>query len=935
MQNILRTLRPGHLRTNHVLAFRHYPLTPNVPPLPLPPSTLPPRFLSFSFTPSYPTPKHPTPASRHVYSIVKAYAASTKSPLWCLVLSIFQTPCLYLHPNGVRDDNKALFEALKEYGVSEEEWFKWREVVQAKDLEEAKDVLERMGYDLMPNSTSSPNTTQDPPIPPWLFIYILSTKPLTPPQSLSASSLALTLPSSPLYLPLLSITAYHLSTHAQHPPLFSLLPNFLKALDTPPNIPHSTLHFNLLVRSLTYLPSSPTKDNLIHRMISKDVRGKLQVGLYARTVSDILADPQISKHLARAVKNQVERQRLELGIVHLEKFLQISARHGDLPGAGYWLDFIRKRAIEKGYELIPYGSVGMLGWRMGGRKESFGRYNTLYLSAFRREPAKAFAYLNRIAVLEQAKSKVKQDVGGGGGGYPRTRESLDPVYRKADIDIADWTTTLHLAFKHPEASLPALLKLLKALESTTPSPSSSPSPSTTSETEPPNAPPHPSLQPTLVTYTAVIDGLLKKGEWESALVMWRDVYARCRGCGGDRTGPAVFKLDKEALSVGVSVLTACGRPVEGFMLLERHAIKPSSSPPSPSPPRSPPSSSFPQIALDIKALNAYAASLNLIDRPDIVFSLWDNMSKLYALEPDVITLNILLKSGIRAAKLDQSLLGVMAQMRLGNPFQRIPVAGVSGGVRMDREGVVDALVDMLGADAEEGDGAGGERGRGGGRFGKMKVTGVWRGEPAWKVVRQIFRQVILGNHPELLGVESPAKALRTSRDSPGVSPVKDLANSLLVGHRSRSVLGGRDTGGIEEESVGGTTMIQPDTSPKALALQGLYPPHPYPSIIPTTLSFRRYILLLGLHSLSSEIPTTLAWMRALNVLPDKKTLALALAFWGEVSIRAPLLDRWRGREEYEGLVRWVGEWVGRGALPGEGDVGEALLVIKRNREGEF
>ncbi|KDQ50731.1 hypothetical protein JAAARDRAFT_41821 [Jaapia argillacea MUCL 33604] len=109
------------------------------------------------------------------------------------------------------------------------------------------------------------------------------------------------------------------------------------------------------------------------------------------------------------------------------------------------------------------------------------------------------------------------------------------------------------------------------------------------------------------------------------------------------TDPAVFQLDKEALSVGASVLTASGRPVESFLLLERHAVKPS----SPLPPQSP-SPSFPQIALDIKALNPYESSLNQIDRPDIVCFLWDNMSKRCALEPDVVTLNILLEAGIRA-----------------------------------------------------------------------------------------------------------------------------------------------------------------------------------------------------------------------------------------------------------------------------------------------
>ncbi|KAI0248400.1 hypothetical protein BJV78DRAFT_1236389 [Lactifluus subvellereus] len=90
-------------------------------------------------------------------------------------------------------------------------------------------------------------------------------------------------------------------------------------------------------------------------------------------------------------------------------------------------------------------------------------------------------------------------------------------------------------------------------------------------------------------------------------------------------------------------------------------------------------------------------------------------------------------------------------------------------------------------------------------------------------------------------------------------------------------------------------------------------------------------------------------MRALGLAPRARTLAYALVFWAEVSMGAPLLERWRtgdgvggsgggsrsggGGGEYLRFVRWLEEWVGVGNVPDEAEVGEAMRRVDAMRRG--
>jgi len=65
-------------------------------------------------------------------------------------------------------------------------------------------------------------------------------------------------------------------------------------------------------------------------------------------------------------------------------------------------------------------------------------------------------------------------------------------------------------------------------------------------------------------------------------------------------------------------------------------------------------------------------------------------------------------------------------------------------------------------------------------------------------------------------------------------------------------------------------------------------------------------------------------MKYLGITPSVSTLALSLAAWSEVSVQAPLLERFQGGggtgdldegREFVRLIEWIKEWVGEKRTP--------------------
>ncbi|KAF8900442.1 hypothetical protein CPB84DRAFT_1815387 [Gymnopilus junonius] len=379
-------------------------------------------------------------------------------------------------------------------------------------------------------------------------------------------------------------------------------------------------------------------------------------------------------------------------------------------------------------------------------------------------------------------------------------------------------------------------------------------------------------EPNIVTYTILIRGLLARREFRKADIFFSKL---------SKTKRRDLVMDIEALTAGVQAYTRNGKPHEAFHLLEKYAVKPElnlngavrktedgDGDPS-----------LPKVEITTISVNEFLVALNRSERPDVVFRLWDHMGTLYAVQPNSTTLSILLQGARLAYRKDDSLAGVVAKLKMLNPFKSTR-SKYSDSERFKRVQAVDEVISCVGHPS---------------RGGLRKYTdGMWRGLEPVEYARKVFLQVLWGNDAQspgggrLSGVESPADATRIAYDD-------DASSSLGI----------------------------PDLAPKKFTF---HPPPDlltpagksyYPSIIITNNNFFNYIALLGVSSRANEIPLTLAWMRELGVQPSESTLAMVLVLWFEVSAQAPLVEKWSGRDEYWRLRNWVAEWVGEKRVPGD------------------
>lgn len=328
-------------------------------------------------------------------------------------------------------------------------------------------------------------------------------------------------------------------------------------------------------------------------------------------------------------------------------------------------------------------------------------------------------------------------------------------------------------------------------------------------------------------------------------------------------------LDKHSLSLGLQVLTRDGQPHEAFALLEKFASRADTQELGGYQLHQP-------IVLTSVSMNDFLVALNRIARPDLVFKLWDHMGELYGVFPDARTLSILLQAARLARRLDDTLSGVVTQLALKYPFRQPSETLAS------RESTIDSITAIVGT----------------------TETGIipyksrpWHDQLPTDHAIKIFQQAIIGNAPQkLLEIVPPAHAIRSS-----------ISDDPMDG------FGLPKLGPTKTKFTPPTDLLTEDGRSH------------YPHIIVTNENCLNCIVLLGLTSRAAEIPLMLAWMRALRVRPTGATLALALVFWSEVSVQAPLIEKWTGgseKSEYSRLREWMKEWVGNGRVPNERLLGE-------------
>ncbi|TFK48276.1 hypothetical protein OE88DRAFT_1684953 [Heliocybe sulcata] len=736
----------------------------------------------------------------------------------------------------------ALARALEKCEVPTEEFEKWRQVVRAYDFDNAMGLLRVKGFALTPAGQPSRH------LPLWLVIHLLSTKMRTASQARLAFPLAVSHMSvTPMHLqaPILLLVAYALGQHDLPALMNPLVERFL---ETPMDPRARSLYCNHLLQAISRLDSSSESSRLAVTVL--DAMSVRKITLWLRTYEYLLAHRFVSLDVAKLLRDRMDRDGVKPTRALLHSFLRVFSRAGMTEEAGIYLDAIREMILQKKLSIVPYGRYPAT---EGDREpvESVTHYNTTYLGSFHEERS-VKEYLVRLASLEKLKKGHRENVSS--LATPRLRRIA--MVRKQRFDIADWTTALAIAVRNPRTDLNKLWHFWSRPDT--------------------QSPPH--LRPTTATFTVLLKAFHDRKDYAAASEVWSEMRRRN------------MPLDPKALTVVVQVLTMSGNAHEAFQLMDSRAAKPALL------------ETKGLITLDIGVINALMGAVIRLRRPDIAFMLWHHMEFLYGLKPDEETLNKLLEAAYLGCKLDDSLAGFIANLKLKNPFHRSQEIPLPHPPRKRREAIVARIQELIKT--------------------STGARGLWNGEPAWEAARRIFEQVILGNWPRLNEIRPPAHPVRESADALIESPVMDLARNIIRARRER-----RQQNAAELPAV---PVDKPPTIEEKAETVSMFAP--YPQIVPNDTTFRAFIILCGSHGKAGDVPLALAWMRALDIKPRRQTLALALAYWGEVSMHAPLVERMTGQDEYRKLCIWMEDWVGAAGMPRRRDNMDALRTLAEMRE---
>lgn len=396
---------------------------------------------------------------------------------------------------------------------------------------------------------------------------------------------------------------------------------------------------------------------------------------------------------------------------------------------------------------------------------------------------------------------------------------------------------------------------------------------------------------TTLAYTVVLLGLIRRSAYSLALEVWERYRSH---------GTRKLCIDTTALGVGVEVMVRAGQPERALALMD--------SPIHVRPKALRTSRPLPDLAskqrVPITVVNRFMRSLGVAN-PTAALQLWEHMGILYAASPNANTFAIMLNAARHATLNGDSFAGAMQELGFDLRF-RLPFSKpdeTSGPESLDRarRRSYEKLKESLAVNGGD----------------------MWGGERAWRRAYRIFTSALLAGWPSLAEVRAPAHAIRSSGEGPATGPFRDLKNFLTPSQPPP------DTTTPIDPKDDDLSQSDDDTNPPLLPI---HPHGAYLSFAPDDPTFLAAVLLLGTARCAGQIPQVMAWMRALDIKPRRRTLSYALVFWAEVSVGAPLLERLHihgghGDGEYVRFVRWMEEWVGVENVPDEAAVGEAMRRV--------
>ncbi|KAF9219903.1 hypothetical protein BS17DRAFT_810949 [Gyrodon lividus] len=842
--------------------------------------------------------------------------------------------------------------------------------------------------------------------PLWVVLALASHKIRSPDDAQSAvHNLAVPLTSVPFSptTPTIDLHYAHplliLTTHSlAHFALVSLLrPLTSHFLSLPPHIlKFKSFHFNMLLQAISLFPRSAEAAGVAVKVLTEmEERG---VRVWADTERVLIREGFVTMELAEYMRNQDHRPHgwgEGRNKERLEAWLRVYARLGKVKESGEYLDAIRDDCLSNGI-TPPYS--GRDGDGVGGgfgacapedgqhrRRAVYGEVNgvphpanTSYLLSMQNDRISAFRYLHYLLKLERIKSPQSSTHSSSlPHSSPLTSVSLRPRFssphsptRKSSVDIYDWTTTLYAASHDRLLSTPSLLRLFRATKEGTKA-----------------------FKPSVATYTVVMKGLVWRGALREAVEVWDDFAREVASGQEEREGERkvlTMKIDRKALCVGVEVLIRSGRVAEGVYLLDEFVKMEMENTPASflplaakttilSRPQLTPSSSLSLTPtpsyLTPHPIHTLLTSLLRIRRPDVIFYVWTHLTSLYFLLPTDTMLHILLRAAVLASKMDgESVRGAMAWYLVENKLfggRGVSATTTSSSTGTSETGVVEV-------------GSGNDASNfnpetttqvGTGTAAPIRtalsahllsilqnptpppITGIWANRRSTEVARSIFRGMIFGNWPALRGARDISMTGGLGIGSGRVDGREGVWGELTRGFSAPplallppdpSINAWKGAHNPQRTHTPSQPQLQSESNPQ----HHLGPP--LPSVHPTEGTFSAYISLLGLSSRAHEIPEALGWMKALGVVPTKKTLSVALVLWAEVGLRGPLFEEgWRRSgtglgnglgdvtppappmTEYTALQAWIRDWVGEERCPTEEDVQKGVWAVAKMRDSGF
>jgi hypothetical protein len=753
-----------------------------------------------------------------------------------------------------------LLRALSARNVSKKDFLRWRNAFLALDLEEALQDLS-MHINGTPPAKDAVLTDGDPAeaqplrIPTWLVFCILDPRKVcSPAQAVLGLSLASgQMQHTPRILRvhlaqlLLDVILHHRVTpllrHAVS--LFLTLPSFKPQIH----------HFNDVFKTITAFP--PSSETYIQTLRLLNVIWARGIKVDNRTTRTVLQQKALSRRLIRYILARMKSDSLSPKDEELRALLSASADAGNPSDAAIYLDTLRKLALDR--PSTSHVSLASSS-NVGDNRDTITEDSLLYLKSFKRGRSVPASFSNHFEHLLHVSRS------------PKPEESLRSWSRRR---VAAWTTYLSVVSRSKGTSLRKIYSYFERARND-------------------------GVALNIASYSAVLDGLLLKKDYKSALEVWNE-FLRDEN---------IKNMDKRCITAGVRTLAASRLYVDAFTLLDEGFR-------------------ISRRNLDVVTLNAflrYLSSSNSPQHPEVIHKIWDAMYTLYGLHPDDRTLDVLMDAAT-SRQLEGSSEGILDILGLSKanifgfggpkkarPFHPTPERPADPNVEAAS---TQTIVKML-SRAESPSSAT--------RLIwsslRSPLSGTrWRDRAIY-----LFREeIIYGNWPELrnLAVEDVLGGRvdrfaflrnRKSQDKEREGPLWDtlVPDQLL---RLKGV-----------SSSTGLSLPLSHAGSDPAARVGLYP-----HIVPTARSFHSYVSLLSkLGEPSTEIPLTLAWMRALKIPPFRKTLTLALMSFAETG------GSWiQGKEdgEYGRLKGWIEGWVGKKACPGDKDVADLRESIWRRREG--